>query len=286
MYHIINVKDLNPTISFIGAGKVATALGIYFKQKGIEVSGYISQSVSSAEKSAVITESKAFANLSELLEKSNVIWITTPDDKIESVAKQIASTPISNADRKLIVHASGVHTANILASAKEVGYQTAAAHPLLAFSNSEEAAIMLHKTWFAVEETTPVISSILRKCGNHTFEIEGDKKTLYHAAACMLSNYMVTLMDASQQMLAQTGLSKEDAASATMPLLESVVKNMQGKNSKDALTGPIKRGDASTVSMHINTLQEEMPKMVELYKMMGKMTMHMINDYKLKDILD
>lgn len=282
----MNVKELNPTISFIGAGKVATALGIYFKQKGFEVSGYLSRSASSANNAAYKTDSKSFANLSELLEISNVIWITTPDDMIESVAKQIASTPISNADKKLIVHASGVHTAQILSSTKEVGYQTAAAHPLLAFSDAGDAVNMLDKTWFAVEESTSIISSILHKCTNRTFNIDGDKKTLYHAAACMLSNYMVTLMDASQQMLAHTGLSKDDAASATMPLLESVVKNMQGKQSKDALTGPIKRGDASTVAMHINSLKEEMPEMVELYKIMGKMTMQMINDYKLKDILD
>lgn len=282
----MNLKELNPTISFIGAGKVATALGIYLKQKGFEVSGYASQNAASAERAAIITKSKAFANLSELLENSNVIWITTPDDKIESVAKQIASTPISNVNEKLIVHASGVHTAKILSSAREKGYQTAAAHPLLAFSNSEDAAQMLNEAWFAVEETSPIISNILHKCGNNKFNIEGNKKTLYHAAACVLSNYMVTLMDASQQMLAHTGLSKEDATSATMPLLESVVKNMQGKSSKDALTGPIKRGDATTVSMHISSLHEEMPEMVELYKMMGKLTMQMINDYKLKDILD
>lgn len=280
------MKDLNPTISFIGAGKVATALGIYFKQKGIEVSGYISQSASSAEKAAAITESKAFTNLSELLENSNVIWITTPDDKIESVAQQIAKTPISIVDKKLIVHASGVHTTEILNSTKEAGYDIAAAHPLLAFSNVDDACQMLNDTWFAVEEDTQLISNILHKCGNKTFNIEGDKKTLYHAAACVLSNYMVTLIDASQQIFAQTGLTKEDATSATLPLLESVLQNMIGKNAKDALTGPIKRGDATTIKMHLQSLTETMPEMVELYKMMGRMTMQMINDYKLKDILD
>ena len=282
----MNVKELNPTISFIGAGKVATALGIYFKQKGFEVSGYLSRSASSARNAASKTNSTSFSNLSELLENSNVIWITTPDDKIESVAQQVASTPISNADQKIIVHASGVHTAEILSATKRSGYNIAAAHPLLAFSDVDDASQMLNDTWFAVEEDTQLISNILHKCGNKTFNIEGDKKTLYHAAACVLSNYMVTLMDASQQIFAHTGLSKEDATSATMPLLQSVVKNMQGKQNKDALTGPIKRGDASTVAMHINSLQKEMPEMVELYKMMGKMTMQMINDYKLKDILD
>lgn len=277
---------MKPIISFIGAGKVATALGLYFKEKNFEVAGYISRNKDSAKLATAITRTDTYTDLKKLLKNSSIIWITTPDDQIELIANQIASMPASIDNPKLIVHASGVHTADILNVAKEAGYHTAAAHPLLAFGNVMESAVMLSNTWFAVEEEEIKISKILHICGNKTFKLDNEKKVLYHAAACMLSNYMVTLLDASQKIFELAGLPADYIASATQPLLESVVKNINGQLPKDALTGPIKRGDIATVKLHLEKLQNEMPEFVELYKLLGKETMKMIDDYKLKDILD
>lgn len=274
------------SISFIGAGRVSTALGLYFKENNLEIAGYLSRSKKSAQQAALQTGSEIFTELAELLAKSDIVWITTPDDQIERVAKQIAALKISHQDKKLILHASGVHTAALLNPVKEAGYHIAAAHPLLAFGTAGDAVKMLDKTWFAVEESTFFISNLLHKCGNRTFTIENDKKILYHAAACVLSNYLVTLTDASQQIFERTGLSEQDVVQATQPLLESVIKNSASKKGCKALTGPIRRGDGETVKMHLNALADSMPEMLDLYKLLGQKTMQMINDYKLKDILD
>lgn len=277
---------LSLSISFIGAGRVSTALGLYFKKNNFEITGYLSRSEVNSRQAASQTGSRAFTELRELLGRSDIIWITTPDDKIEEVANRIATLPVTDKNKKLILHASGVHTAALLEPTKKAGYHIAAAHPLLAFDSADDAVKMLAQTWFAVEESTFPISGILHKCGNKTFTVNRDKKILYHAAACVLSNYMVTLIDASQRIFEHAGLSKQDAMHAMQPLLESVIKNLENKQSRDALTGPIKRGDAETVKMHLDALNKSLPEMFELYKLLGQKTMQMINDYKLKDILD
>ena len=72
-------------IAFVGAGKVATALGNYFRTKGIDVAGYYSRNFGHARQAAEITNTRPFANLQELINSSRMIWITTSDDAIEEV---------------------------------------------------------------------------------------------------------------------------------------------------------------------------------------------------------
>ena len=97
-------------IAFIGAGKVSTALGLYFKDKGFEIQGYYSRNPKSAEKAAQLTRSCPCTSLDTLIGNSQMIWITTPDDQIKNVVQQISNLPILDKNKKLVLHASGVHS--------------------------------------------------------------------------------------------------------------------------------------------------------------------------------
>lgn len=266
-------------IAFIGAGKVSTALGLYFKSKGFEIQGYFSRNFESAQQTARQTKSLAYQSIEKLISDSDMIWITTPDDQIESVVRQISTHSISQKNNKLILHASGVHSAAILAPLKEMGYQTACAHPLLAFSNPISAQEKLKEVWFTIEKTDEenrLLIDLLTGCGNKFLFIDSDKKALYHAAACVLSNYLVTLLNASYEIFEKTGIPKNDVQKATAPLLESVIDNLKNKSCKEALTGPIKRNDKNTIRMHMESLNAFMPQMTELYTLLGKETMKML----------
>ncbi len=39
-----------------------------------------------------------------------------------------------------------------------------------------------------------------------------------------------------------------------------------------ALTGPIDRGDASTISRHMEKMKEAMPQIMEIYRVLGRFT--------------
>ena len=277
------------TIGFIGSGRVGVSLGCYFKRRGVEISGYHSRTAEHAVEAARLTDSTAFVHRPELIEKSDMIWITTSDDAIESCAEEIASeiTPFSSP--KMFLHASGVHSCSVLQSLAEKGFEVAAAHPLLAFNDTEQAVDDLAKTYFALEGNEQVITSLTRffqRTGNRTFVIEANQKPLYHAAACMLSNYLVTLFDVSCQMFEKAGMPKEIISSAAMPLLESVTANLKKANARDALTGPIKRGDRKTIDKHLQSIETEVPEVVELYKSLGRQTMKMLNDFRLNELLE
>ena len=275
-------------IAFVGAGKVATALGLYFKTKGMEVTGYYSRNHEHAKKAAETTNTRAYTNLTQLINSSRMIWITTTDDSLEEVAFQIAGLSIEPDKEKLFLHTSGVHSTDVLRPIKEKGFTTGSAHPLLSFSAAESTAEKLRETWFTIEcneDEGNELPDFFKKTNNPVLRIDSKHKALYHTACSMLANYLVTLTDISYQIFENAGIEKETMRKATIPLLESVLENTKNKEGKEALTGPVKRGDINTIKLHLESLQNSNPEFVEIYKVLGRLTMNMLGDFRLSEIL-
>lgn len=262
-------------------------MGVYFKENGLDICGYYSRSAQSAEKASAITHSKAYSNIESLINDSQIIWITTSDDEIEKIAEQIALFNIKV--KKTFVHASGLLTSDVLIRLKEKGHRVCSAHPLLAFNDVQKAVQALKKTYFFLEgdENNLIeVREIFEKTGNKHPIIDKENKPAYHAGAVVLSNYLVTLVHASNQLFELAGIWKDELGGATSVLLESVLENLAEKEPKDALTGPIKRGDIETVKKHLEILEQNLPELTELYRTLGKETMNMIGDFRLKDVFE
>lgn len=289
-------------ISFIGAGKVGSALGLYFIEKGLEVGGYYSRTYEHAERAALLTGTRAYTSIAELMSNSKMVWITVSDDALPQLAREIAQLDIPD-EVKAFVHTSGVHSAEVLQPLKDAGFATYCAHPLMAFGQAEESALQLNEAYFTldssmedageegVEESLNKVDEFMRglfeKTGNHTLLVDSKKKELYHCAASVLSNYLVTLLNLAYDMFAESGMTKAEIKRATTPLLNSTLKNIaENEHMSDALTGAIKRGDGTTVAKHLATLQQHMPDKLSLYKALGRETMAMIGDDRLKEMMD
>ena len=282
-------------ISFIGAGKVGRALGLYFKQKGFDVAGYYSRTYDHALNAGQLTNSKPFKTIPELLKESSMVWITVSDDAIESLGKEISEMHIPSCIEAFI-HTSGVHSSKALLPLCNKGFNTYSAHPLMAFGNPQESKERLNEAYFSLETKIKELSenkqdnymiNFFERTGNNVLTIDPDKKELYHCAATVLSNYLVTLLNMSYEMFEKSGMDKSVIKEATAPLLNSTLKNIvESDEMKNALTGPIKRGDKATVIKHLQTLRKFMPNKSIVYKELGKETMDMMQDYRLKDILD
>ena len=280
-------------ISFIGAGKVGSALGLYFKQKGLEIGGYYSRTYEHAERAAKLTGTVAYSSIAELMSKSSKVWITASDDALPLLAREIAQLDIPQ-QIKAFVHTSGVHSTEVLHPIKDAGYPIYCAHPLMAFGQPNESALQLNDAYFTLDNSIEeVVNSddnylieFFEKIGNHTLQIDSKKKELYHCAASVLSNYLVTLLNLAYEMFVESGMTKSEIKKATAPLLNSTLKNIsENEHMSDALTGAIKRGDGSTVAKHLATLHKNMPNKLSLYKALGRETMSMLQDDRLKGML-
>lgn len=272
-------------LGFIGAGKVGTALGIYFKEKGFDISGYYSRTKDSCIQSAIRTESHYYSNLQQLVEASDILFITTSDDQIENVAKQLCEAYCLKPG-KLIIHTSGALPSTIIDTVKAFGCFTYSMHPLQAFANVDKSVSDLSNTYFCIEgdeEKISILEDILLTCKNAYFKVSPEQKTLYHASACMLSNYMVTLIHNSLIFLESTQLDTSTAFKAMLPLVNSTIQNVLELGTKGALTGPISRGDIATVKKQFEAISSFSKDQLALYSCMSKETLKLAMLTTLKD---
>jgi len=260
-------------IAFIGAGKVGTAFGIYLK-KIFDLTGYYSKNPNSAIQASQLTKSATFLGIEKLVVANDLIALTTPDDQIELVTEQLAELTRINWSEKSIFHMSGVHSSELLAPLYRKGATIFSLHPLITI-NSPAANQRLPKASLTIEgkgEHLPAIKDMLQSLENPLIEIAAEDKELYHAAACIVSNYLVTLLDDGIFILKKIGFTEEQALQLIEPLTQQTLNNIFNHGTEQALTGPIVRGDIGSVRKHLGKLKDIDQLMLATYQSLGRQT--------------
>jgi predicted short-subunit dehydrogenase-like oxidoreductase (DUF2520 family) len=98
--------------------------------------------------------------------------------------------------------------------------------------------------------------------GVRPFDLAEDHRPRYHAGAVMASNYLVTLHRAASRALEGAGAP----ADALIPLMLRTIEN------HFELTGPIARGDWTTVEAHLKALEADLPDLLPLYRELARVT--------------
>ena len=116
-----------------------------------------------------------------------------------------------------------------------------------------------------------ILEPIFHALGAITFCIEKEKKSLYHTAGVFASNYLVTLAQQAVDLLTQADLEKNKALIMILRLMQGTLDQMAHCQSpKHALTGPLQRGDLSTIKSHLLSLSDDQQR--TLYSLLGNMT--------------
>jgi predicted short-subunit dehydrogenase-like oxidoreductase (DUF2520 family) len=190
----------------------------------------------------------------EPLADAELVLLAVPDAAIPEVAQQVEIGP-------WVAHVSGATTLRAL----DPHQRRFSVHPLQTLSR-ERGPEQLDGAWAAVTAETDEARAMARwlaeKLGLHPFDLADADKPLYHAGAAMASNFLVTLHHAAARLLAETDAPPE----ALVPLMTRTIEN------GFVLTGPIARGDWSTVEAHLRALEERAPDLVPLYRALAEAT--------------
>ena len=87
-------------------------------------------------------------------------------------------------------------------------------HPMLPFSNKFSSYEQLNKAFFTVEgqdAAVEAISGLFCSIGNEVCRIDGAKKAKYHAAASILSNQVIAVLDMGYTLLEDCGFTRNEA---------------------------------------------------------------------------
>ena len=230
---------------FIGAGKVGFTLGKYLAMHGIEISGYYSRTPASAKEAAEFTQSRYYTSIEEITKDSDTLFLTVPDGTIGEIWDDMRNLPIKN---KNICHCSGSIPSTVFFDAEKRGAYRYSIHPLYAISSKATSYLDLGKACFTIEGSDAHLAelkALFSEMGNTVVAISPDSKALYHAAA-----------DMGTALLVKCGFSEAAAAEALSPLLLGNAQSVAEKGAVNALTGPIERGDAQTVSKHLQEIRK------------------------------
>jgi predicted short-subunit dehydrogenase-like oxidoreductase (DUF2520 family) len=241
-----------PRIGIVGTGRLGSALGAALR--GVD---YDVRSARSRE----ATEAQAAADASDL------VFITTADAAVSDVCARIRWRQGQGA-----VHCGGVLTLEALDAARNAGATPGCLHPLQSFPNGAADAPRFRGITFGVEAPPPLdstLEAIARDLGASVVHLEGVDRALYHAAAILASNNVVALAAAAARTWTLAGLPREAARGALGPLLLNVANNVATRELVDALTGPLARGDVSTVERHLAALDVD-SDLHHLYRLLGR----------------
>lgn len=258
-------------LGFIGAGTVGTALAVRLSAKGYKVVAVSSRSKISARNLAqTINGCQVLNNGQDVADAAEIVFITTPDDAIAPVVSQIQWHPGQS-----VVHCSGADSTDILEPAKKLGASVGVFHPLQTFASVRQAMENISGSTFALEAEEPllnILKGMATALDGHWVELKASDKVVYHAAAVIACNYMVTLVKLATDLWQTFAVPPHQATQAILPLLRGTINNIDTVGIPQCLTGPIARGDVGTVKKHINALQKIAPSLLPTYQELGIQT--------------
>lgn len=200
-----------------------------------------------------------------------LVFITVADDAIAQVFATVApSLPRGS----LVVHTSGSHASTLLrdVAVDQDHLFVASLHPLLAITDPDDALRRFPETFWTLEgdpEATEHLRALLAPAGIHPRAVKNDGKVLYHASAVTAANLLVSLFDAALEIAAAAGLERDEARSALVTLARSSLENLERMPPRDALTGPVARGDLHTIDRHREALASlDDPELLAIYELL------------------
>ena len=262
--------------AIIGTGMVGTAIGFLLKKAGYQIVSICDKSPAALKRALPYSGGKAFLNPRDILQNADCILIATPDDTISCACKEIAHSPYLKG--KFVFHMSGAGGLDLLETAKEAGASVASIHPLQSFSSIDHAIKNIPGSYFGVtadKKSLSMAKSIVHNLKGIPIIISPDQKTLYHAAACFASNYLVSLLNVVESVYKSIGIKEKNAKKAYLPLVYGSLKNIEKEGSISSLTGPIARGDFGTVKKHLTEINESLPQYSSLYSSLGLITVQL-----------
>ena len=231
-------------VGIVGPGRVGTALARALQAAGVEVDGP--------------------AGRGERPARCDAIVLCVPDGGIAAAAETLtAAAP-------LVGHTSGATPLSELAHA---GVPAFGLHPLQSFAHP---GVRFEGAGAAVAGSTPealaFATALAERLGMKPFEIDDEGRAAYHAAASVASNFLVTLQAAAETIASGAGLDRDDARALLMPLVRQTVENVAELGPEAALTGPIARGDETTVDAQRAAVEAAAPQLLELFDELVRQT--------------
>ncbi|MFT3921109.1 MAG: DUF2520 domain-containing protein [Myxococcales bacterium] len=196
--------------------------------------------------------------------QADVYLLAVPDAALALTAEALATLELPAGACAL--HCAGARAHEELAALRGKGLAIGTMHPLVSFADRARPPTLGGTTFVTTGDARAKRSAqrLARILGARTLEAARLGPS-YHAAAALVANGGAALVGEGLRILLALGFARPAAEQALAGLLRSVAENVGRVGIPGALTGPVVRGDASTVGAHLRALRALGPARARAY---------------------
>jgi predicted short-subunit dehydrogenase-like oxidoreductase (DUF2520 family) len=226
-----------PSTLIIGRGRMGSALASALRDAGAEVRGPLGRG--------------------QIPSGGDLVLLCVPDREIAAAAATIPPGP-------LVGHVSASAPLDLLEP-----HERLSMHPLLSVVG---AGAPFQGAYCVIDGSSPAALDAARALaallGMHARVVPREQRALYHAAASVASNFLITLEGAAERLASIVGLERE----ALVPLVHATVENWARQGARAALTGPIVRGDVAIAARQREAVADATPDLLPLWDALAAAT--------------
>lgn len=241
----------NKAIFIFGAGKVGKGLA-----RALAAAG------------ARVTLRPARKGLPSRRIDARFVIVAVRDREVSEVARALAEEKLIGHAPVTVVHCAGSLGPEAPAAAKvNARVSIAQMHPMISFASLAFTPSLARGQTHVDGDARAMkdARAIAKALGMSPRTFVDLDRVAYHAAAGLVANGAAALAAAGVALLERAGIDRTTGAAMLGPLLRSVAENVEQLGLPDALTGPVRRGDAAGVDKHLATLARLAPDLVPLY---------------------
>lgn len=252
-------------VAIVGTGRLARALAAAVVGSGdLELAGVHGRSAGG------VREVLASAGAGEPLAASDlggatIVCVAVSDRGLLEVTTRLAASLPRPDPTQLWVHGSGALGLEVFAPLEGGNRSFATLHPLVSLPPGVDEPLRDAALVASGEPAARArVLAFGRSLGGRPVWIDALDRPMYHAAAALLANGTTALFSAGLELL-RRATGQELGAADALALVESALAPLRRKSPRQALTGPVRRGDREIVRVHRAALACARPELLPLY---------------------
>lgn len=247
-------------IVLIGAGNLATNLGVALQKAGHDVMQVYSRTMESAVLLANQLNCACTNDVDKIIHDAEVYIVSVKDSALEELVQKVCK----GREESVFVHTAGSMPMDVFKGfAKHYGVL----YPMQTFSKSKLLDFNAIPC-FVEAESEASLGLLKTMCGSishRVIEMMSDKRRYLHLAAVFACNFANHCYAIAADVLEQHGIPFD----VMLPLIDETAQKVHTMAPVDAQTGPAVRYDENVMDKHLGLLDKS-TNYEEIYKLMSK----------------
>lgn len=252
-----------PKVVLIGAGRLATHLGLRLKEMEVPVVQVFSRTKRKAQALSKELSCVATNDLKKISTKGDLYIVAVHDNAIGVVSEQLARR--KSLRDKLFVHTSGA-TPSVVFKPHFKHYGVF--YPLQTFSSNRmvdfsQIPICVDAKYVKDRKALTKLAQLL---SDKVYPINDEQRAILHVAAVFVNNFSNHMFTVAAKIAGDNDLPFD----LLRPLLLETASKVQSNRPSAMQTGPAVRKDASTINQHLEYLEAHYPSYAVLYRLLSE----------------